>query len=398
MIMPELDIAPPPTAPKPTPAPTPTPEPAPVPSEPKGPKLSATDRAAAEIESMVGLKKPDAVAPKEPAKPAETKPGEIPPEKPANVESEIKGPKWYRTALDEHKAKSQQTIASLQKELATAKTKPADAPDAKVVESLQSEIKQMRGLLKQKAYEHSDEFKGKYLDPYNNALSDAVEEVKSLSVRYQDGEEVKTRPATEGDFKKLMALPVEEQDARIEAMFGHSARRVFNHIADLNRIRREGHSALLKAREQEAAGEREQAETSKAQQKQFERARVDSQKAIEEKWPELFSADHYESDPDSKKILEDGYAYVDSILSQSAESDVNDRAAYASALRSRAAALPLVHSQLQKVKAEVESLKAELAKYRESDPGSPSSRKPVDTGEPKQLGGINEATEIFNTV
>ena len=102
--------------------------------------------------------------------------------------------------------------------------------------------------------------------------------------------------------------------------------------------------------------------------------KAETQKSIEQNFPEFFSPDHYKDNPELQKKLNEGYEYVDKVAAEHDKLSREDQIAFTAVIRARAAAFPLLHANNETLKAEVSALKEELKKYRGSDPGSVESR------------------------
>lgn len=408
--MPESAVAAPP-APTPSPAPTPAPTPSSSPA-PAAEKPTGINRAVAEMDAALA-RKPEAkpsVQPKADGKPTDdAKPDfDLATATEEQYDEAFKKapPKWYKI-YDGYKAKVGPKLKELQAaqtKLQQLESKPPSADNTAKIEVLEKQIKELEGTAKSREqrliesdYARSDEYKKKYLDRYAKEKQTAIEEVKGLTVRYKEGDEDRQRPATEADFQKALRLPPGDQDAFIHETFGSSAFRVINRINEMNRIRSEASESVAQHTEAFQAKQIEDENLSKHERETFTKSRTEAHKALEEKWPALFSTKHYESDPDAKSKLEGGYAFVDKVDTDLEKMTPDDKAAFASVLRARAAAMPLADLLLTRAKAENDSLKAELAKYRGSDPGKEITDKGKGEGDDKKVGGIAAMAAKFDT-
>lgn len=398
--MPEIAPAPPAPIPAP-PAPTPAP-PAPTPVKPSEMAVS--------FDTVIPKAEPPKPEPAKPAAPAVVaktpEPTKEPP-KPASAtpttEPEVdwtKAPtKWYKI-YEGYKGKTGKIISDLQEKIKTLEAKPQTAAGNEKIEQYEKQIEELRKAhedsqkrLIETDYARSDEYKKKYIEPFQREKQSAFEEVKGLQFivkpATEDAEAV-TRQATEADFMEAMNLPPSRQGAFINEHFGASAWLVIQRIVELSRIKREAQYDVQNHAEQFQKTQQEQESKTKKELDFVKTERAKAHAELEEKWPALFSVKHYESDPDAKKMLEDGYAYVDRSEEEIDTMPPEEKAALASVLRARAASAPLLNLLLERQTAKITELEQELAKYRGSDPGATKGEAPTVPA-PVKSKGIQEA-------
>lgn len=259
-------------------------------------------------------------------------------------------------------------------------TKPAeDAEKPKLVEGLQSAHKRIAELeeeLRYAAYERSDEYQQKYETPFIEAYQTGRERAKQLVITTEDGA---TRQATEGDFDAIMAIANEQQAVKLaHELFGQGAASVLYdraHVQHLNRLRA---AAVQDFRKKGAERERLHAseisarqETARAEQSKLsERFNRLNREAID-KYPEFFKAD--ETDSDGARLLEKGFAMADkafagpySGLSKEQKVELD------SAIRNKAGAFDFIVHKNRQLKQRIAELEADLAAFKESQPGADS--------------------------
>lgn len=241
----------------------------------------------------------------------------------------------------------------------------------KLIDEKDGEVKTVKQRMAELDFTRSDEYSTRFVQPYNNELKRALEEVKGLTVTFQKDGEPQTRQATENDFQKAMKLPPDEQDNFIHDAFGRSAHRVINRINELSRIRAASEQAIADhsanfektKTERELAQKREQAEYDK----HFSTAH-DELKAN----PEFGSyVSENEADPEGSQIFKAELEKFDDFKTSMQSMTPKEAAATAALVRARFAAEPRRAAESKRDKAEIASLKAELAKLRGADPGGP---------------------------
>jgi hypothetical protein len=350
--------------------------------------------------------KPEPKAP-EPAKADTKSPAKDAPKTDPGAEAKAAKPKsqevdWekvdpkLRGAHFEYKRKTEERIKGYEEKLRAIESKPKEtATDVKLVEQYQKQINELNQKLAQSDYSKSAEFQKQYVTRWQSEYQSATNEIKALTVTLKDattGEE-KQRAATENDFKRILALPPADQDEAVNALFGRSAPRVFSRLLELNRIERDGQRALEEyASSHETKSKEAELETQK-QQAKYQETLQKSDADLRKTWPQFFDVDP--DDADASEALTKGYEYVDHVLKNSDAMSPEDRAAYSSVLRARAAAMPRLVLEKNRLAEEVNSLKEELKKFRSSDPGGASER-PQGGAKVDDVGGIAAMAAKFD--
>jgi hypothetical protein len=333
----------------------------------------------ADLDRQVAASPPEPAKP-DPAKPEPAKPAAKPPEapKPSDDEAIIKSnPKAWKV-FESFKKSAAAKEKALQDQVDAIKNKPvegvADAGKIKALEDRIAELSEGEKTWKQRAAEadftRSEEYLTKFVRPYNRELKQAFDEIKSLTVTYSVDGDTKTRPATEVDFKKAMSLPIEDQDEFIHNSFGRSAHRVISRINEINRIRAASELAVSEHAENFEKSKLEKETLSKREKDEYDSHFKASDESLRSHpvGSKYFAPS--DADPEGSKILEDGYIKFDSLNTTLGSMKPDERAAVSAVIRARFAAMPRVAAALTKATAEIESLKAELGKFKKSDPGS----------------------------
>lgn len=401
-VTPPADIAPnpAPAAPAPSPEPSkpaPAPEPAPAPAKPATPKEEAFKRASDRIAKILEPAKPKV----DKAKLAELSDEEAEKIIKANPGSwkvyEAKRNKWNeeRTGFATKTAELEKKIAEL-----LAKPNPTAADDTKLkaleerLAARETEYKSVKQQLVERDYTQSDEYKEKFIKPWQRAHDEAYSFVNGLQVIDPDtGDPV--RQATPADFDKIKATPLQQRRAAAKAMFGEdSAGDVVEYAKEIDRLVK-GSSEAIKdhaqnwektAAEKEAAAQRDREGFTKLEQ--------DERADLEQKFPDYFSVEAHKDNPEHQKALADAYQTYDTLLSTFDKQTPQQQASNKVLVRAWFAAFPLMHKQNAALKSQVESLTAELTKLRGTDPGA-AAPKAGAVAPVEELGGIKDAAAKF---
>lgn len=285
---------------------------------------------------------------------------------------------------------------SLEKKIKEIESKKVETPaDAKLVEQYQKQIQSLEQKIAESDYRQSQEFQKQYTTRINRIYQDAVEEVKALKVNSTDAEgNVTQRAATKEDFDRVFYLQGSAQDEAIAA-FGHSAYRVASIVRELNSLTRQSEQALAEHAQnaEKTAKEKElEKQRSEGEYKQHYDASVAQ---LEQGWPQYFAPD--DKDPDATAALQQGYKFVDDVLANAESLKPDERAAKNAVIRARAAGFVRAIVENNRLKADLESMKAELSKFRKSDPGATDGDRGAATssGEEEVPAGIDAATKAF---
>lgn len=330
-----------------------------------------------------------AAPPKEPAKEPAGEPGKPQDEpkpdgdgktaEPA-PQKRVVEPKALRAQLEkvsgELKSANDARLA-LEKKIADAEAKGKDTTVlAERLAKRDKEVEDLRAELRAAKREVAPEFIEKYDKPFNLAAAHAQQVIEKLrvveSVDDESGE-AKYRPAKWEDFVRLYHLPEGEDALEAEKLFGKTSRLVKHHLRKLKELDYVKQVALEE--EKGKWEERTKAEeATKVQQREaFERASAKVDQDLKTKHPDWYADDP--NDPDGNKLLQEGYALVDS-KPRSFQEAIVIRAN----IRNRAAAFPRLVARNKALKTEVDALKAKIEEMKGSGPG-PTKRGAE--GEPK---------------
>lgn len=373
--------APPATTPSAPATPAPSPEPSndifddaefkaletPPKPEPKKPDAKAPD-------AKTPDKKPDAKAPD--AKPAD-KPVEKPADKPAaDPAPESMGIKQLRQTVDKKTTEVKtltEKVTSLEAKLAEREKQGKDSESVvKRVAELEKQLEERDKRLYALNVAESQEFKDKYVQPYNSAAEDAKSAIERMDVVLKDaeGNVTGTRQASwENDFAQVFHLnktSVTKANAKAREIFGDDAAMVMNMVHSLYGLDRSRQKALSDLQTNANANRDKEIADNKARQEWLAKSWRDINTDLAEKTPEYFQPDP--KDKQRAELFTKSLALVDARHNGKALTDVQQVTLDAQ-VRLRAAAFPVLKYDNAKLKDEITTLQAELAELRGGAPG-----------------------------
>ena len=260
--------------------------------------------------------------------------------------------------------------------------------DAKKVQALEEQLKRLQGEISLTAYERSDEFKARHVDPFNRAWTNTLSLVKQLAVENEDGTK---RQATDADFMRVARAPIGDQAQIATELFGSSASLVLQKIGRLQEMKEQADGDVEAHRNDYDKRTQEQARTQKAELDQFNTHYKSAKAELAQKYAQFFGED--ESDPEGNQALRDGWEFVEQARDNTASRSAEERAAYAAVIGARAAATLRLIVQNNRLKEKLDGAEKELAQYRKSDPGdagnhgSPAADATKDR--PKGIAGLS---------
>lgn len=362
---------------------------------------AASGKPAAEVAPAPSGAKPEAAKPE--VKPAPATPAA--PVKPTPEEGEPDWskapPKWHKI-YEGHKAKTADQIRSLESKIKSLETKPFEQPgDAKKLQDLEKQLDSIRNestTYKQELaaldYTKSDEYQAQYVQRANTVYGEAVDFVSQL--RVNDGTE-NGRPATQGDFDQIRALPLAARRKAATEMFGEYANDVLTFTRSIDEIKRDANIAVKRHSEnaEKVAAERET--MTRKEREAYDTHYKSSLDGVlnhpeHGKW---FTAD--ESDPELSTSLKQGFELLENITTKLDTLSPDEKAAYSAIFRARAAAMPSMIIRLNRVQSERDSFKAELEKIRGTDPGAKPTggAAPPNTEQPRGISGAAAAFDMM---
>lgn len=316
---------------------------------------------------------------------------------------EAKRKKWNeeRKAWTEKETGFTTKLADAESQLKAAKSNPDSAANdhkiqfyEKRIEELSGHYKTAQEKLAERDYTQSPEYAEKFSKPWQRGHDEAYGFVEGLQVLDENGDPA--RQATKADFDKVMATPIQQRRQVAKALFGEDfASDIIDHAKELDRIRKGANDAV---KDHAQNFQKLDVERTLAHQKELEgyvRMKEQQRIELETELPDMFSVEHYKDQPELQKALQDGYSDYDNIRATYHQMSPEDRAANEVLARAHYAAMPLMHKQVKALKTENESLKAELLRFRSSDPGGEKPGTAAVVQE-SQVGGISEMAKRFN--
>lgn len=277
-------------------------------------------------------------------------------------------------------AKVKTRVGQLEKELTELKARapaaqPVDEPERKAfveqISTLKKQVEETSGALKVVAYEHSDEYKTKYEQPFAEAWRDGVELVSRLTMTDSEGN---TRKGTENDFGVIMSITDDEKAVEIaQEMFGSNSFHVLTERRDIIKRHHARRRALQDYRDNLGEREKAQLEAANKQQEQREAQHMQAVTTFKrlnneavEKFPQYFAPTP--GDDKGNELLERGFKEADLAFNGSPELTTERRIQLHSAIRNRAAAFGRLVHQLKSKDTQIAELQKELGEIKASAP------------------------------
>lgn len=328
----------------------------------------------------------------------------------AELESVVKtNPKAWRILEAKKKqwAEREQTWSKRESELQAklkeleSKPRPTELDESKMrvleqqLDELKNKSKSYQERLAELDYRQSDEFKEKYVLPWQNMYKRALDYVKQLGVMNELGEVERT--ATQEDFEAIRTLHPSLRRAKAKELFGDDAADVISYVRQLEEKKAEAEEAVQSRASNIEKINLEKRQKEEAEIRSFSQITSTVTSALEKEFPDLFSRDHYKDQPEMRQLLDEGYAYVDDLAANKDKMNREEVAQMTAVVRARAAAFPILWTMLDNAKKELEKHTGKLEKIRSSDPGD--GKIIVDGGgspAPVEVGGIDDMASKFN--
>lgn len=311
-------------------------------------------------------------------------------EKPAN--GKVNPWKLYERAKSENAALE----AKLAETRKLIKDEAAAKSELERIKKIEARAKELEDHIRYVDYSKSQEFQEKYQKPYEKAWSNALSELKEITVADANGGE---RPFSAQDMLELVNLPLSKARELANEVFGDMADDVMAQRKEIRALFDRQTAALEEAR---ASG----AEREKTARAELERTHGEIGKQVSETWKSLNEAivkdekigkyfQTIDGDDEANSRLQKGYELVDSAFSQNPmdpKLKPEERAEIIKkhvAVRNRAAAFGRLTHLLSKSEARIAELEAELSQYSESTPDIAGRKTtPTASGEPGGMEGM----------
>lgn len=289
--------------------------------------------------------------------------------------------------VEAYKAK----LANTERELAEARVKgnPADVDALKQkLEAAEKRAQSYEEEMRYIDYSKSEEFKEKYVKPYDDAWSRAAAELEELTIATPEGG---TRQATVKDLLNLAQLPLGEARRMANELFGDAADDVMAHRRTIRELAAAQDKALADAKKNGNERQQQQAEA-------LNKVRTEGQQL----WAQILAEEEgkrdflqaKEDDNEWNEKLEKAKLFVDGALSKNAfdpKLTPQERAEAVKrhvALRNRAIGFAVRGLEIKRLRADLKSANDELAKFKSSTPttggGKPGAADGTASMDPMQ--------------
>lgn len=291
--------------------------------------------------------------------------------------------------LDEYKKRG----AELEAQLAETKKAVLDPKEKETLASKLAEFEKRNQELEQEIrftnYAKSREYQDKYERPYEEAWKKAMSELGELTIQTESGQE---RPLSPQDMLVLVNLPLKQAREQAESLFGGFADDVMAHRKEIKNLFEAQQKALEDARKTGT-------ERDKARQEQAQKVYGEIDKSVAQAWTQSHEAlmkdeknapffKPVEGDEEGNKRLAHGYDLAQRAFAQNPKDprlSPEQRAQIVQehlAIFHRAAAAGRLLYWLQQERDAHKATRAELDKYRSSEPGQGKGAAPSEPVNP----------------
>lgn len=355
---------------------------------PGSPAAPSETKAETEVPDKPSSKPAEKPAVKSEVKPPAKQPDKPVPEKPRDDVAQLRKRK---DELEAYEKRAKSEITKLQQDNKALAEKRYVTPEMqKEIDDNKAEMTRLKTHLAEAAYEYSDEYKARFVEPWQRTLQSTLAMVDQMATPV-DEETGQSRKTTSADFQRVFSAPVGEQADVAHKLFGTNALRIIAQIDRLNELKQQAESAVKSQREGLDGKRKQFEEFQKQEHQKYSSLRDQSRAELVEKYPQFFAPD--EADPEASEALASGFAFVDKAAEKAHELSPDERAAYAEVIRARAAWFPRGFKELSKAKEKISSLESELSKYRASDPGSDKDKGTVPVKKSEFGSGIQGLAE-----
>lgn len=298
----------------------------------------------------------------------------------------------YQLAHDLRKAfrKLHKEHDALKSEVVTLRTRSQAKPDEAVLnetKELRKRLDEAEQELRYLDYTKSSEFRDKYTKPYENALNDAVEEVKELHVLDENG--VPLRPATEGDLRKILTADKSEVRSLAKQLFGEDAQDVLAIRRKLDDLNRNANREARDYREKSAEREKQRALKAAEEREGIERLWKGKVSEVAEKYKQFFGK--IDGDDEYNATLEDGYKRIDA--AHDPNIPMEEKVTRLAVQRHKAAAFGAQVLLNKRLQGRVKELEEALKEYEKSVPASGKGGKEERTSGSAESNGFKSAED-----
>jgi hypothetical protein len=283
--------------------------------------------------------------------------------------------KQNRKLKDTLEAKTRE-LTELSEKLKTGTTSPEVLQE---LESAKERVEEYEKRLQVVDYTKSDDFKVKHVQPLENAIADAFDTVRELSIDAAEGR----RAATENDFRKILSMdPMSAREAAKE-MFGEFGGEVIDHYKTIRKLDKQRSEALATADVRSQEAQRQAQANQQLQQAKHMELYKSSMKEVETKYSDLFG--ERDGDDEVNTMVSRQRKAIEQLVSDT-EMPIEERLKASAKIHQQAINYPKVLIDLKRAKEELNTLKKQLKSYESSEPrtGSRSSKAELEA-EPDPL-------------
>jgi hypothetical protein len=314
-----------------------------------------------------------AAAAAEPAKPGEVS---------TAVDKDTKKPSPWKL-VEEYKGKA----TKAEQELAALKQNQLPENDRKSLEErvsrAEARAKQLEEHMTFVDYAQTEDFKMKYVEPYDKAWKSAMSELKGIKVMDAQGGERDVHPE---DLLTIVNAPLAKARQLADENFGSFANDVMAHRNEIRGLFDKQSAALEEAKKNGLTKRQQDTEAQQAAMGKLSETISTTWKAEneavlkDEKYGSLFKP--REGDEHWNQRLAKGYELVDKAFSQNPADPKltpEERASVIrrhAAVRNRAAAWGALRGEVESLSSQLKAVTEELSQYKESEPPNGAGRTP----------------------
>lgn len=291
--------------------------------------------------------------------------------------------------VEEYKGKA----TKLEQELAEIRKNQLVENDRKAFEErvarAEARAKQLEEAMAFTDYSQTEDFKAKYVEPYDKAWKVAMSELKDIKVGDGQGGERDVAPA---DLLTIVNAPLAKARQLADEFFGPFANDVMAHRNEIRGLYDKQQSALEDAKKNGLTKKQQEVEAQNRAMSELTNTISNTWKqeneAVlkDEKYGALFKP--REGDEHWNQRLAKGYELVDKAFAQNPADPKltpEERASIIrrhAAVRNRAAAWGALRGEVESLQAKLKAVNEELLQYKGSEPPSGSERQPSAPGAP----------------
>jgi hypothetical protein len=228
--------------------------------------------------------------------------------------------------------------------------------------SLEKRHKEVEAQLRAAKHEVSPEFKAKYDEPMNDAVSRATAEINQLKLIDAEGNPSEVKAQFDKHFAALYGLDYSDAKAQAKRLFGEDAALVMEHYTHIHRMQRDRTTALERETQQHQEREKEAIARQSQEQEAIAAQWVHVNKDLSERIAE------YKGDPkdeEASKLRNEGLRLYDAQPNSLTERVVKD-----AHVRQMVGAFQPMRLALSRAQNRIAELEAKLEEKKGSEPGA----------------------------